>query len=258
LSIAPLVVIVAAIGIALLTPAALLFAAPVLLLWLCATAITWWISRPMQPVISHLQAGQILFLRKTARRTWAFFEEFVAADDHWLPPDNFQEYRGALIAHRTSPTNMGMALLANLTAYDFGYLPLGGLLERTGNTLAMMVMLERYQGHFYNWYDTQSLQGLHPVYISSVDSGNLAGHLLVLRQGLLALIDQPLLVPNWLPGIRDTAAIVFDLSRGNALAVSRMQALLAEIEEAGSDEVASSLAVVRRRVESLLTQASAF
>ncbi len=99
----------------------------------------------------------------------------------------------ARVAHRTSPTNMGLALLANLAAYDFGYISAGRLVERTANALHTMAALERHRGHFYNWYDTQSLQPLLPIYISTVDSGNLAGHLLTLRAGLLALPDQQIL-----------------------------------------------------------------
>src|SRR5205823_13413813 len=98
-----------------------------------------------------------------------------------------QEVPVGTVAHRTSPTNMGLALRADLAAYDFGYLSAGRLVERLSNALRTMHLLDRHQGHFYNWYDTQSLQPLAPRYISSVDSGNLAGHLLTLRAGLLSL-----------------------------------------------------------------------
>jgi cyclic beta-1,2-glucan synthetase len=138
---------------------------------------------------ASITVEQVLFLRRIARRTWAFFEHFVGPADHWLAPDNYQEYRGAAIAHRTSPTNIGVALLANLSAWDFAYIPSGKLLERTANTLQTMASLERYRGHFYNWYDTRTLQILPPSYVSTVDSGNLAGHLLTLRVGLLELAD---------------------------------------------------------------------
>ena len=124
-----------------------------------------------------------------ARKTWAFFETFIGPEDHWLPPDNYQEHPVAVVAHRTSPTNMGLALLADTSAYDFGTIPTGRLIERTAKALHTMAALERHQGHFYNWYDTQSLKPLLPLYISSVDSGNLAGHLLTLRSGLLELAD---------------------------------------------------------------------
>ena len=99
---------------------------------------------------------------------------------------------------------MGLALLANLSAHDFGYLSAGQLVERTANALATMERLERHRGHFYNWYDTQTLKPLPPRYVSTVDSGNLAGHLLTLRQGLLALPDQAILGPRVFDGLRDT------------------------------------------------------
>ena len=119
---------------------------------------------------------QLIFLRRTARKTWHFFETFVTAQENWLPPDNFQEIPAPAIASRTSPTNIGLALLANLAARDFGYISTGRLIRRTQDTLGAMQRLERYRGHFYNWYETRTLHPLLPLYVSSVDSGNLAGH----------------------------------------------------------------------------------
>ena len=107
-------------------------AAPILFLWFVSPGIAWWISRPLARREARLTMDQTLFLRKLARRTWAFFETFVGPDDHWLPPDNCQEHPVASVAHRTSPTNMGLALLANLTAYDFGYIPAGQLIAAHG------------------------------------------------------------------------------------------------------------------------------
>jgi hypothetical protein len=117
----------------------MLIAAPVLLLWLASPILAWWLSRPLTARKAHLTVEQGFFLRRMARRTWAFFDHFVGPDDNWLAPDNYQEYRVAAIAHRTSPTNMGLALLANLSAWDFGYIPSGKLVERTSNTLRTMV-----------------------------------------------------------------------------------------------------------------------
>src|SRR6185503_724540 len=188
--------------------AALAAAAPILLLWLASPAIAWWISRPLERREARLAPEQTAFLRKASRKTWAFFETFVGPEDHWLPPDNYQEHPVAVVAHRTSPTNMGLALLANLSAYDFGYLTAGALVERTDNALSTMRSLERHQGHFYNWYDTKSLKPLPPLYVSSVDSGNLACHLLTLRPGLLALADASVLAPRCFEGLRDTAALL--------------------------------------------------
>src|SRR4030042_4659535 len=159
-------------------------------LWFFSPVIAWWISRPLARRGARLTDEQTLCLRKLSRKNWAFFETFVDPEDNWLPPDYYQEYPVAMAVHRTSPTNMGLALLANLSAHDFGYISTGQLIKRTANAFHTMEALERHRGHFYNWYDTKSLKPLSPLYISTVDSGNLAGHLLTLRQGPLALSDR--------------------------------------------------------------------
>ncbi|MDP1904503.1 MAG: glucoamylase family protein [Pseudomonadota bacterium] len=205
---APLLAAVTTLYLVATSPAVLPIAAPILLLWLASPAIAWWISRPLARREASLSAEQTRYLGRIARKTWAFFETFVGPDDHWLPPDNYQEYRIGAVAHRTSPTNMGLALLANLSAHDFGYLTAAQLIERSGHTLDTMAGLVRHRGHFYNWYDTQTLAPLHPAYVSTVDSGNLAGHLLTLRPGLNALCDQPILAPRWLDGLGDTLGIL--------------------------------------------------
>jgi len=206
--IGPLLAIVLGTWLVVAGPVEMLIAAPVLLLWLSSPFIAWWLSRPLAAHKAHLTAEQGFFLRRIARRTWAFFDHFAGPEDNWLAPDNYQEYRVAAIAHRTSPTNMGLSLLANLSAWDFGYITTGKLIERTANTLRTMVGLERFRGHFYNWYDTQTLQAMPLLYISTVDSGNLAGHLLTLRSGLLALADAPILQPRLLAGLNDTLGLL--------------------------------------------------
>ncbi|MFC3375762.1 GH36-type glycosyl hydrolase domain-containing protein [Rugamonas sp. CCM 8940] len=205
---APLLALGVGAALALWRPAALAPAAAFLLAWLGSPLAAWWISRPAAAAPDRLSAEQHRFLRLLARRTWAFFEDHVGPADHWLPPDNVQEQPLAVVAHRTSPTNIGLALLANLSAYDFGFVGVGTLLERSEHTLASMALLERHQGHLYNWYDTLSLQPLLPIYISTVDSGNLAGHLLVLQAGLLGLLEQPLLGAQLFDGMAVTAAVL--------------------------------------------------
>ena len=212
--IAPLIALAAAIYLAFSKPAVLSAAGPILGLWFASPAIAWWISRPLTRRAARLTADQTFFLRKISRKTWAFFETFVGPEDHWLPPDYYQEHPVAGVAHRTSPTNMGLSLLANLAAYDFGYISAGRLVERTANALHTMAALERHRGHFCNWYDTQSLQPLLPIYISTVDSGNLAGHLLTLRAGLLALPDKKILDERWFDGLSDTLKIIVDAAGG--------------------------------------------
>lgn len=205
--IAPVFTVLLSLALALSRPQALLICAPVLLLWLLSPVAGWWISRPILAPELDLSVNQKVFLRASARRTWRFFADFVSAQENWLPPDNFQEYPAPAIATRTSPTNIGMALLANLAAYDFGYISAGEFLLRTGNTMATMENLERYRGHFYNWYDTRTLKPLHPQYVSSVDSGNLAGCLLALQAGLVELKGQPVLSANTFQGLQDTLQV---------------------------------------------------
>ena len=201
---APLLAAAVAVLVSARQPEAMPAALPLLLAWTAAPLLAWWLGEPLHRSASRLTAAQRTYLGSLARRTWAFFETFVGPEDHWLPPDNWQETPQPKVAHRTSPTNMGLSLLSNLSAFDLGYASAGRVLQRCGDALATMRRLERFRGHLYNWYDTQTLQPLPPTYVSTVDSGNLAGHLLTLRAGLLGLADQPVLPPRCLQGLRDT------------------------------------------------------
>jgi cyclic beta-1,2-glucan synthetase len=185
-------------------PETLVLALPVLLIWFLSPLTAWYVSRPITDRAEKLGAEDVLFLRKVARRTWSYFEKYAAEEDNWLPPDNFQEFPVAVVAHRTSPTNIGMGMLATLSAYDMGFVTSAALLTRARNMITTLHRMERYHGHFYNWYDTRSLRPLLPQYISTVDSGNLAGHLLVFRQGLLELPSAPIVTPTLLSGLSDT------------------------------------------------------
>ncbi|HEX6614573.1 MAG TPA: glucoamylase family protein [Rhodanobacteraceae bacterium] len=206
-------------------PGALVAAAPFLVLWFFAPAIAAWLSHVPHARGNALDAHEQRFLGGIARRTWHWFETFVNAEENWLPPDNYQEYPAAQVAHRTSPTNIGMALLANLTAHDFGYIGVGELLARTRNTLATLAKLSCHRGHFYNWYDTQSLAALPPHYISTVDSGNLMGCFAVLGCALRHLRGEPLVPTRLAQGLADTAQIVGDCVR--AAAIGEPHAMLA-------------------------------
>ena len=228
LAIVPLLALVCT-AFLLRNPPVFAVTSPILLLWLLAPALVWRLSKPVTEDRPDLSEQELAFLYKTARKTWAFFEQFVTAADNSLPPDNFQEDEGGVIAHRTSPTNMGLALLANLAAHDFGYLSGSGLLDRCAQAFRSMNILERFKGHFYNWYDTRSLSPLYPRYVSTVDSGNLAGHLLTLRQGLLALPGQPVIAGSVGKGCSTTAAIILDKSKERfAEPLNRLQTLLKE------------------------------
>ncbi len=185
-------------------PLALPFAA----LWFASPAIARWTSRS-PPVAGRLPMsdGDARILRLTARRTWRFFETFVTAADHMLPPDNFQEDPAPVLAHRTSPTNIGLYLLATVSARDFGWSGTIAAVGRLEATLATMHELARFRGHLFNWYDTRDLRPLDPRYISSVDSGNLAGHLIALANACREWRDRPIANARRLAGIADAIAL---------------------------------------------------
>jgi cyclic beta-1,2-glucan synthetase len=192
------------LAVLLSEPLTLVIASPLLLAWLAAPWAAWRLSSPPAESVFKPSAEELRFLRVLARKTWAFFDHYVGPQDNWLPPDNVQEEPKPAIAHRTSPTNMGMSLLAHLAAHDFGYLSGERLLIRLGASLDSMNGLQRHRQHFYNWYDTQTREPLRPQYISTVDSGNLAGLLLTLRAGLAQLADAPMFGLSIINGLRDT------------------------------------------------------
>ncbi|TAA45579.1 glycoside hydrolase family 94 protein [Pseudoxanthomonas winnipegensis] len=230
-------------AVALLQPWALPAAVPCLALWAASPWLMGWLGRRPPAASTHLDDAQRRFLGQLARRTWAFFETWVGPQEHWLPPDNLQEHPAQVLARRTSPTNIGLSLLANLSAWDLGYLQLPGVLTRVRGALDTLGRLERHRGHLYNWYTTDTLRPLAPRYVSTVDSGNLTGHLLTLRQGLLQLADAPLLAPKTFDGLADTlGALEDDVQRaglGEALAAP-LQAFADALQPLRTDEQASA------------------
>ncbi|HET8579040.1 MAG TPA: glucoamylase family protein [Methylomirabilota bacterium] len=195
-------------------PAAWPVALPFLLLWAASPVVARSISVPSPATTTKpLSPVDAQALRLIARRTWRFFSVFVGPEDHALPPDNFQEEPHPVVAHRTSPTNLGLYLLSTVAAHDFGWLGRLDAVERLETALETMSRLERFRGHFYNWYGTGDCRPLYPRYVSSVDSGNLAGHLIALKQACLEMIDQPLLTRAALAGIEDAALLVRDSVR---------------------------------------------
>ena len=182
--------------------------APFLVLWLAAPAIARWISLPPAvPKSERVSLEERKALRLIARQTWRFFETFVTEEDNYLPPDNFQEDPKPAIAHRTSPTNIGLCMLSTLAAHDFGWIGISETAERIDGTLRSIERLEKFRGHCYNWYNTRTLQPLEPKYVSSVDSGNLAGHLVAVANGLLDLEDS-VVGENLFAGLRDNLEIL--------------------------------------------------
>ncbi|HUE86923.1 MAG TPA: glucoamylase family protein [Vicinamibacterales bacterium] len=207
---------------------ALPIAAPFLLLWATAPAVAYWLSVPVGARVRPLGEPERALLRRTARKTWRYFETFVTEADGWLPPDNFQDTENVTpVARRTSPTNIGMGLLSTLAAHDLGYLSTEDLLRRLDATLTTLEGLERYQGHFLNWYDTQTRAPLHPRYVSTVDSGNLAGALIALAQGLRELEEKPQTRTQRLEGLADAADLLAVASSSANIDVARREPITA-------------------------------
>jgi cyclic beta-1,2-glucan synthetase len=191
-----------------LRPENLSLALPWLLLWMAAPLVARYVSAPQpERAGAPLTSADARSLRLIARRTWRYFEHFVSPADHFLPPDNFQETPVPVLAQRTSPTNVGMYLLSSAAALDFGWLGLTDWVDRLEATLGALLALERFRGHFFNWYDTRTGQPLLPRYVSTVDSGNLAGHLVTLANVLEAASVRALWSPDRLTGIADALAL---------------------------------------------------
>ncbi len=191
-------------AVALVSPTALPLAVPFCLAWIAAPWIARWTGRPVERDTFEPSAEERARLRLTARRTWRYFDDFMTAADRFLPPDNYQENPHRGLARRTSPTNIGLGLLAVQTAVDFGYLAREEGLGRIEAALDTLEELPRHKGHFFNWYSTETGGVLHPRYVSTVDSGNLMGALLTLKQGLLETPRAPWPDPALFAGLRDT------------------------------------------------------
>jgi len=255
----------ASVAVAWGRPEAWPAALPFLMLWAVSPAVARWISVPRRTAVTQpLSSEDVRALRAIARRTWRFFATFVGPEDHALPPDNFQETPSPVVAHRTSPSNIGLYLLSTVAARDFGWIGTLDAVERLEATLETMNTLERFRGHFYNWYDTKHCYPLEPKYVSSVDSGNLAGHLIALAHACEEMIDRPRLDRSALAGIEDTALLV-RLSTVVAAGDARpgpatrgrleeaIDAVTATVQEPPPDsaEWAARLAVLKARAEAV-------
>lgn len=192
-------------------PSALLVAAPLSIIWFLAPEIALWVSRPLRPRTEPLRPDERKHLRLLALRTWRFFDVFVGPNDQWLPIDNYQAEPHEQTAHRTSPTNIGLMLLSTLSAYDFGYLGPSELSLRVRRAFDSIARLLHYRGHLLNWYDTKNLQPLLPQYVSTVDSGNLAGCLVALAQGCREVATALVVRTNAWRGLADSVDLLTEV-----------------------------------------------
>jgi cyclic beta-1,2-glucan synthetase len=239
------------------------WAAPFVALWLLSPLVARWVSLPPRESAStRISVAQAREFRRIARRTWRYFERFVGPETHDLPADNFQELPQPQIARRTSPTNIGLALLSTVAANDLGWIGTGEMVERLAATLATLERLARFRGHFYNWYDTTSLEPLEPRYVSTVDSGNLAAHLITLRQACLERMNEPAPMESALDGIGDTlellreaAIAAAERSPGRVVTTRQLESALEEtrtlLAPRSFSEWGEQLASLARRAETL-------
>ncbi|MEL7834747.1 GH36-type glycosyl hydrolase domain-containing protein [Fodinibius sp. N2] len=197
--------------VSVFSKAVLFIAGPVCLGWLAAPYFDYYLSRPITSSQKSLSKKQQYELRNYARRTWHFFEQHLNEEHAWLPPDNVQEEPFIGAVGRTSPTNMGLALTSVFAAYELGYLTLTEMIDKLENMMQSMERLDRYRGHFYNWYSTQIGEVLDPHYISTVDSGNLAASLLVIEQAMNQLAKLPYPNPKFWKGLNDTIQVLSDM-----------------------------------------------
>jgi cyclic beta-1,2-glucan synthetase len=231
--------------------------------WIGSPFIALWASKPRPLVRQVLSTEERNFARLVARRTWRFFEMFVGAEDNWLPPDNYQE-DPAVVAHRTSPTNMGLLLLATASARELGYVSTLELVERQELTFATLAKLSRLHGHFFNWYDTKTLQPLTPQYVSTVDSGNLAGHLIAVKQGAIELPDSKLFGPHVVDGLTDTldtlaleaTSLGSFRQRTDVVTVRQLEDEISACRKLLAEEPGAELSAWLRLIDSLARRAS--
>ncbi|MEX1257088.1 MAG: glucoamylase family protein [Gemmatimonadota bacterium] len=214
----------------LLLPGAVAPAAlPLLALWVLSPLVAHQVSKQRGPLREPRGEFPRARARSLARRVWGYYERFQGPENHWLAPDHFQEDPGGEIARRTSPTNVGMAMVAAVTAWDLGFIGTAGFVTRIRNTIDGLGRLQRYRGHFLNWYDTSNLEPLHPLYVSTVDSGNLSAAFLVTREALLETRHIPVLGPHRTDGLGDSCQVVSEILRGMR-GDGAAQALAIEVE----------------------------
>jgi cyclic beta-1,2-glucan synthetase len=160
---------------------------PLVAAWLASPVIAHRLASPAARTAGVLTESVRAKGLRYAETHWQYFDQFVSESSHWLAPDNFQEDPVPVVAMRTSPTNIGLQLLATVSARDLGFIDLEEMVERLERAFASIARLERHRGHFFNWYELNHLTVLEPAYVSTVDSGNLAGHFIALRQACLAM-----------------------------------------------------------------------
>jgi hypothetical protein len=233
----PIVTLVIAALLFKFRPHALLAASPILVLWMFSKPIARWLDRPMVSGRSKITTDDENFLRRVALKTWRYFRAFCTAEDQWLIPDNVQGSE-LEVAHRISPTNLGLLLNSQYAAYDLGFITLKRFLEITSKSFSNAKQLSKFNGHFLNWYTTTSATPLAPFFVSSVDSGNLVCSLLSMKQGCRAAVEHPILPESLFRSLREYLAMAAEeisASGVNSDLKSAVEALRAEVKPLGDN-----------------------
>ena len=172
-------------------------AIPALALWMLSPLFVYWGSRQRRQREYTIPQKEREYLIKASWDTWKFFQELMTKERNYLIPDNIQNISRPVIAERTSPTNMSLSLLSTVAAYDLGFSNLPTTIEQLERIVRSLITLERFHGHFLNWYHTQTRAALTPRYVSTVDSGNMAANLIAFRVALEEFYYSPLILAEY-------------------------------------------------------------
>lgn len=227
-----------------------------LIIWSCSPFIAYNISKVDMPAPIVIDNETNNLLRRIARETWFFYETFAGKEDNYLPPDNFQITPIKRIAHRTSPTNIGLLMISMLAAKDLGYLSTPSMINKLRETLDTIDKLEKWNGHLYNWYDTKSLRVLRPKYISTVDNGNFIGYLIALKEGLMATCTTPIISSMLCEGLKDSltldnenrclqAQLINDFINSNTFTIKNFYSLLNDLIQSYNNKINPNPACIK-------------
>ena len=220
----PLFAVAVGVLVWLVRPQSLHAALPILVLWAGSELVALWLNEsPSTHATGDLPQSDRLLLRRAALHTWRYFSELCTEEHNWLVPDNIQQQPPA-VAARISPTNLGLLLNARQAAVELGFLTVPELQSLTRQTLSTVIRMAKYGGHLLNWYDTRTLTPLPPLFVSSVDSGNLLASLWTLQHGCADLLCRPLLQPSLAEGLCDCLRTVADAGQLSRRQVSRCEA----------------------------------
>lgn len=245
-------------------PQSLIWAMLIFLIWAISPYIAFYISQLLIPKLKTVSQEKIEELRLIARKTWRFFEDFVTEKQHYLPPDNFQEDPPNGIAERTSPTNIGLYLVSVVGSRDLGYITTTEMVDRIEKTVETLKKMEKWNGHLYNWYNTCTLEPLRPYYVSTVDSGNLVGYLMTVKEAIREFLNRPLVDIEFVRGLKDTIKmlkaeeidkkIFTNILGKGVLQPSEWKILLEKIEQQTSEEkVLNAIGKFKKEIKDFLS-----